>query len=695
MSTRKNTMSLRREIIIGMVGSMLIVTLFLSISYLLMLSRIIYRTTLKSVNQNMEILDKDISGILGEYNDLVVHLSNVIPELESREQIKSVISSLGKNLTKDTLLYYATTEQLWDGGALISHSGWEPSADFDMQSRLWHKNAVSNRNKICYTEPFIDANTGKTIVTISYRVLDDNGKVIGVSAFDIVLDALSEAVQNISISNHGHIYLITSEGLFLTNENLKAIMAENYFDASEFKKYSRTSYLDGTEKVFIEGKSYYGVRKIVGTDWYIAAEGPISDFAGEYMKQIVYVLIGLSCIFVLMVILDIVLSNRVSRSFRIIASGCEAIAKGDFSKKYNESFTKEATLLARGFNSFSERLQGIVKSMKKSKSALTKAGEYLKDGTADTQAAISQVLSSIEGMGENLRRQNVGVEQTSVSISSVLKNVKSLEKLVSSQTSAVQGASGAVEQMISNIGEVNESVDKMAQSFSVIASNADDGAKTQSELQEKIGDIETQSNLLSEANAVIANIAEQTNLLAMNAAIEAAHAGEAGKGFAVVADEIRKLSETSTSQSKTIGDQLSNIQSTIETVVEATQRGVSDYDRLANEIRATDLLVQQIRVAMREQQSGSSLITEALRGMNDSTTQVQKASQKMTSESQMIANEINTLQEKAADMKNGMDEMSASAKKIEETGAALSDISEIVEKSIVEIGKQIDQFETE
>ena len=660
MSTRKNTMSLRREIIIGMVGSMLIVTLFLSISYLLMLSRIIYRTTLKSVNQNMEILDKDISGILGEYNDLVVHLSNVIPELESREQIKSVISSLGKNLTKDTLLYYATTEQLWDGGALISHSGWEPSADFDMQSRLWHKNAVSNQNKICYTEPFIDANTGKTIVTISYRVLDDNGKVIGVSAFDIVLDALSEAVQNISVSDHGHIYLITSEGLFLTNENLKAIMAENYFDASEFKKYSRTSYLDGTEKVFIEGKSYYGVRKIVGTDWYIAAEGPISDFAGEYMKQIVYVLIGLSCIFALMVILDIVLSNRVSRSFRIIASGCEAIAKGDFSKKYNESFTKEATL-----------------------------------GTADTQAAISQVLSSIEGMGENLRRQNVGVEQTSVSISSVLENVKSLEKLVSSQTSSVQGASGAVEQMISNIGEVNDSVDKMAQSFSVLASNADDGAKTQSELQEKIGDIETQSNLLSEANTVIANIAEQTNLLAMNAAIEAAHAGEAGKGFAVVADEIRKLSETSTSQSKTIGDQLSNIQSTIETVVEATQRGVSDYDRLANEIRSTDLLVQQIRVAMREQQSGSSLITEALRGMNDSTTQVQKASQKMTSESQMIANEINTLQEKAADMKNGMDEMSASAKKIEETGAALSNISEIVEKSIVEIGKQIDQFETE
>ena len=690
----KKYMSLQSELLVGTIGSMLIVALFLSLSYIFVFRTILNKSTVNSVNQTMETLDEEISGILGEYNDMVLNLSNVIPVLDGdRDLMKAVIQNMGKDLPPETLLYYATAEQIWEGGTLISHSGWEAPNDFDMQSRLWHKNAVSNRNKICYTEPFNDVNTGKIIVTISYNVLDSNGNLIGVSAFDIVLDALSEAVKKISLSEHSKINIITKEGLYLTNNDSSAIMSKNYFDEVSFKKYAKASYLDGNAKSFIEKNSFYGIRQIKGTEWYIVADGPVSDFSGEYMRLVLYVLIALVLIILVMVAVDVVLSNRVSNCFKIIANGCDAIARGDFSKKYPDFFTKEASLLAKGFNTFSERLQGIVESMKQSKVSLAKAGEALNDGTKNTQNAITQALSSISSMSDNLTKQNGCVEQTSGTMNAVLNDIRSLEGFVESQSQAVHGASDAVEGMIANIGEVNQSIDKMASSFGLLASDAENGAKTQSELQEKIGEIETQSKLLSEANTVIANIASQTNLLAMNAAIEAAHAGEAGKGFAVVADEIRKLSETSTTQSKTIGDQLGRIQSTIGTVVEATQRGVQGYAHLANEIKETDMLVQQIKAAMTEQQEGSTQITDALRTLNDSSQQVQKASQSMTTAGRTIMEQVGELQNETSAMKNGMNEMSASAKQISETGSALSEISSIMEQSITEIGRQVDQFE--
>ena len=371
---------------------------------------------------------------------------------------------------------------------------------------------------------------------------------------------------------------------------------------------------------------------------------------------------------------------------------CKELSAGD------ADLTKRVKILVRDeigdliihFDLFCDKLQTIVREVKESKGVLESTGNDLSASTQDTASAITQIIANIDSISGQINNQTVSVDQTAGAVDEIVGNITSMDDMIERQSAGVAQASTAVEEMMGNIASVNKSVDKMAASFSGLESDAKTGFAKQQDVNERIKQIEEQSQMLQEANLAISSIAEQTNLLAMNAAIEAAHAGEAGKGFSVVADEIRKLSETSSGQSKTIGDQLKKIQDSIAEVVTASQETSAAFNSVSTKIQETDELVIQIKAAMEEQNAGSRQISDALKSMNDSTVEVQKSSKMMSQMSDKITREMSNLKDVATSMRDGMEEMGNGARKINETGTALGDISKQVQDSISKIGSQID-----
>ena len=435
-------------------------------------------------------------------------------------------------------------------------------------------------------------------------------------------------------------------------------------------------------------------KKVPDSTWTVFAVAPydihFASLTGTRKKSALVILIAVSISALIIGVLITLLVKpltTVKDSITTISSG-----NADLTQRIPSVTNDEIGDVVNGFNGFVEKLHGIVSNLKSSKDDLISVDSDLQLSTKDASDSIKAIISNIDSVNNQIVTQSDSVQETAGAVNEISSNIESLERMISSQATCVTQASTAVEQMIGNIDSVNVSVNKMIESFKQLELHSNEGSNMQSNANDKIMQINEQSKMLQDANAAIAGIAEQTNLLAMNAAIEAAHAGEAGKGFAVVADEIRKLSETSTDQSKTIGSELNKIQQTIQDVVTVSNETNTAFSAIAASINETSEIITQIKNAMEEQQAGSKQIIDALGSMNNSTSEVRVASAEMMNGNKHILAEVQKLQDATFAMRDSIKEMHAGADRINETGASLSSISSKVADNIRKIGSEIDLF---
>ena len=573
----------------------------------------------------------------------------------------------------------------------------------DIKTRNYFKAIMQEGKDRFVDDPVISKTTGQPVVHITRAVKDRNGRTFAMLAGVVNVKLLTDLVEGIKIGEKGFAYLLASDGLVIAHPQEDLVMQRNFLTGDGMGEDNKK-----IAQAMTEGKKGQGWKKsnshggqdlivygpVEGTPWSFALSIPDNQIY-DLVNRIRSLMLGFAVFTVLaLIIVSAILLLRSLKPLQIVEGAISGIASGDadLTKRIEINSNNEIGYVVKGFNAFASKLQNIIGDVKSSKDELMVAGENLSGATQDTASSITQIIANIDSMKRQIDSQNQSVSQTAGAVNEIASNIESLERMIESQSSGVTQASAAVEEMIGNISSVNGSMEKMANSFNELRANSQTGISKQKAVNDRITEIEAQSEMLQEANVAIASIASQTNLLAMNAAIEAAHAGEAGKGFAVVADEIRKLSETSTAQSKTIGDQLNNIKDSINSVVSASGESAVAFEAVSRKLEETDALVMQIKAAMEEQNEGSQQITEALHSMNDSTVEVRNASNEMSEGNKMILKEVQQLQNAAMAMSQSMDEMAVGARKINETGAALSDVSEQINSSIGKIGEQVDKF---
>ncbi|MDF9844614.1 MULTISPECIES: methyl-accepting chemotaxis protein [unclassified Paenibacillus] len=495
------------------------------------------------------------------------YIRNFIGNVESADAVKTtegyteLIETLNliKESNKNLLNVYIGLDAV---NKVITQAEFEPPADFNMKERDWYTSTARN-NRVTVTDPYIDAGSGKMVVSVTAPIQNESGKLIGVAGVDISTEQITQALSEFNYNGSGFAILIDKTGTFIYHPDPDNILLKKMGELGpDWKAVGDamvqwganviTSDIDGTD-------SYVSYAPAVQNQWSVALIVPRAD-AEKVLQtfKLIFLLSVIGAVAVMSVLLYFV-SNSILKQIPILTAAFRAAMTGDMSVRAKVTAKGEIGLLADGFNEMIATQQKLIQDIKMSSGSISRA----LDNTEQNVFALDGSISEISGITEEL---SAGMQQTAASMQEMSASTDEIGHAVSGiARKAQEGAEAA--------GRINERADRLKQAAIASRLQAD---MVYGQSEEKLRSAIEQSKSIAQIQVLsgaILEIAAQTNLLSLNASIEAARAGDAGRGFAVVAEEIRKLADTSR-------ETVSEIQDVTAAVVEAVAKLVDGAETM-------------------------------------------------------------------------------------------------------------------
>ena len=405
-------------------------------------------------------------------------------------------------------------------------------------------------------------------------------------------------------------------------------------------------------------------------------------------------LIGGFVIAIILMILELIIIRIIIGKFDSIKKNIDDLNTGDkdLTKRLEIYHNNEISQVKKSVNAFVNTVHETVREIGTANYNLRETFENVKGQLDATKNQMDNISLEIQTATSTLEAEDKGVMDTSELVAQISSNITTLNQMIDSQVEAITQASAGIEQMIGNIQSISISVDKMAGEFNELNAATVEGIEKNRIVNELLNSVLAQSKSLQDTNMVIANISSQTNLLSMNAMIESAHAGEAGKGFAVVAEEIRKLADTSATQSKSISENLKLIAENIRKVVESADLSKASFEVVSDKSNNTSELVYSIKKATEEQSEGSKHLLETLSTMNNISVSVQRSSKKIGDRALTVLDAIAGLKESSKNMAQNFNKIVSTTEVTQQTTKNLNQLTEDMTQAVNDISERIDEF---
>ncbi|ONI47475.1 hypothetical protein AN644_05110 [Candidatus Epulonipiscium fishelsonii] len=644
---------------IKIIFSVVVIALILSNSLIQLILSLSLRFNISqdTIRNNAEVSIGYLNGWLVDRTGFVRTIALELSNREFINDLKALNDYLElQNYAKTTtdLMYFASEK-----GDFIDHTGWVPDESYDATQRIWYKEALATEG--CYiTDPYLDADTGGQVITVSHKVTDSSGSVIGVIGMDIYMTTLTDLVKEISAEAGIYIVAINQSNNIMLhpNETFRPSTDDviNLIDTS--KDY--VNLLNGPENTITKitdsfNKESYGMYlNIPDTTWKVISHYQtsylIQDLFGQCLISLAFIIFGVTTIF--MVIKTVIAKyitpiNLVVEVFDEIKNGHLNVDTSHISTPSQETYN-----LVSSLNIFSQTISSYINEISDVLGSFSR-GNFTANTTQNYVGDFGAIKTSLLSITEMLNKLIVNTKLSTVSVNNAATNIfETAEELAGLTVEQATLISTFKQDTILVTNDVINIIEDIHKNYRIVNSMdkiVRESTSVGKDLVEAMKTIGISIKDMVEIIKSIENIAEQTNLLALNAAIEAARAGEAGKGFAIVAAEVRGLSLKTSDTLSDIYDMINeNLNSLTEgeKMVELTSSALSNIGNVSKQTFETSK--QVLRNATRQKAALNQIIlrAEELENQISKNTAISQenlsVSQELTSQSEMLKSQIET-----------------------------------------------------
>lgn len=442
-------------------------------------------------------------------------------------------------------------------------------ADYDPTLRPWYQQAVSADGPVV-TAPYVDAGTGKLVVTFAVPV-KEQGALKAVVAGDVAMDSVVANVRGIHPTPASSGLLLDSNGTVIAGSD-PALTLKPFTETikgTDFATLKSGNLVDGTfngrEKTFL-------ATAVPGTHWLLVVALDNGDATAGMRSLLKASALSLAILALLSGALMHLLIARLLKRLSGIRDAMNSIANGtnDLSQRLPDKGGDEVAQIAQAFNAFSDKLSVVMVQLRDASASVKNAAHEIAAGNQDLSGRTEQAASSLR------------------------ETASAVEEITASVTQSNESAAEANEQASKASAAASRGGDVVAQAISTMQS------------------IELASAKIGDITSVIDGIAFQTNILALNASVEAARAGEQGRGFAVVAGEVRNLASRSAQAAKEIKSLIDSTTESVATGSRFVHLAGDSMDEIRTSVGSVSGIMREISIATREQMKGIHEINHAV-----------------------------------------------------------------------------------